>query len=93
MEDLIKASNKRKVYLERAEERKIQKEKEESGEMFADKEEFVTEAYLAKQKELRELEEQERLKEGIGSDTKLIFRNGGRSKQEKRYHRLLSRLA
>lgn len=64
MENLISNSNKRKIYLEQAKQKKLQKERELESEQFADKEEFVTEAYLDKQAELKRLEEEEKLKEG-----------------------------
>ena len=44
-------------------ERKVQKERETEGDMFNDKESFVTPAYRAKLAELKKLEEEERLKE------------------------------
>ena len=62
---LIKASNKRKIDLEIAQEKKIQREREAEGLLFKDKEKFVTQAYLDKQEELRRLEEEERQREAI----------------------------
>jgi len=45
-------------------ERRIQKEREEEGDKYKDKEMFVTSAYKEQQDELRRLEEEERKKEG-----------------------------
>ncbi|KAI8900261.1 coiled-coil domain-containing protein 55-domain containing protein [Globomyces pollinis-pini] len=63
MENLIKTAKERKIYLERAEQRRVQKERETNEELYGNKEEFVTDAYLAKQAELKRLEEEERIKE------------------------------
>lgn len=63
MANLIKSANDRKLYLERAHERKLQKEREEEG--FVETEQFVTEAYLEKQKEIQRLEEEQMKLEGI----------------------------
>ncbi len=41
----------------------MQKERETEGDMFNDKESFVTPAYRAKLAELKKLEEEERLRE------------------------------
>lgn len=68
MENLIRVANQRKIFLERAKERKIQKEKELQGELYGETEEFVTEAYLKKQQEIKDLEEQERLRDQQDSD-------------------------
>jgi hypothetical protein len=64
VQSIISASNARKIELERAEERRVQKERELEGEMFGDKEAFVTEAFKQKKLELERLEEEERRKEG-----------------------------
>lgn len=42
----------------------VQREREMEGEEFADKDAFVTPAYLAQQEELRKVEEEESRKEG-----------------------------
>ena len=63
IEGLLKASNKRKIELERAEERRIQRERDLEGEEFGDKEMFVTDAYRKRQEELRKMEEEEKRKE------------------------------
>ncbi|XP_052240405.1 nuclear speckle splicing regulatory protein 1-like isoform X2 [Dreissena polymorpha] len=60
IEQLLKASEKRKADDERRQERKIQKEREAEGEEFADKEVFVTTAYKKKMEERQEEEERER---------------------------------
>lgn len=60
MADLIKSASERKLYMEKAAERKLQKEREEEGDEFGDKEEFVTEAYLERQREIKRLEEEQR---------------------------------
>ena len=54
----MKAAKQRKKDYERREESKIQKEREDEGEMFADKEVFVTSAF--KKKMLEQQEEQDR---------------------------------
>ena len=60
IEQLLKASERRKIEDERRAERKVQKEREEEGDEFADKEVFVTSAYKKKMQERQEQEEQER---------------------------------
>lgn len=50
----------RKREEERRVERKVQKEREEEGSQFADKEAFVTSAYKKKMQEQQEQEERER---------------------------------
>lgn len=42
----------------------IQKEREREGDEFADKDQFVTPAYLKQQEELRKVEEEEKKREG-----------------------------
>ena len=64
MDNLIKASQQKKVEYERALQRKIETERKMEGEMFKDKEQFITEAYVEKQAQLKEMEEEERLKDG-----------------------------
>nr|CAG4649664.1 EOG090X0D2W [Scapholeberis mucronata] len=61
--NLLKTAELRKVETERRVERKVQKERETEGDMFNDKEAFVTPAYRAKLAELKKLEEEERLRE------------------------------
>ena len=42
----------------------VQREREREGEEFADKDAFVTPAYLAQQEELRKVEAEEKKREG-----------------------------
>ncbi|POW03670.1 hypothetical protein PSHT_11582 [Puccinia striiformis] len=56
------AERKRKIDRVRAEDKMVQRERELEGEEFANKDEFVTPAYLEQQKELREAEQVEKLK-------------------------------
>lgn len=60
MHNLLKSAELRKREQESREERKIQKEREEEGDQFADKEAFVTSAYREKLKQLKETEEREK---------------------------------
>lgn len=62
---LLQAAEKRKVEQQRVMERKIQREREEEGDEFADKEKFVTGAYKQQQEELKRLEEEEKRKEAL----------------------------
>lgn len=48
----------------RAEDKMVQRERQMEGKEFADKDAFVTPAYLAQQEELRRIEEEEKKKEG-----------------------------
>ncbi|TPX35978.1 hypothetical protein SmJEL517_g01810 [Synchytrium microbalum] len=68
MANLIKAAEARKLESERVEERKVQREREAEGEMYADKEKFVTAAFRERQAELKRLEEEEKKKEALESD-------------------------
>ncbi|KND01204.1 uncharacterized protein SPPG_04294 [Spizellomyces punctatus DAOM BR117] len=68
MAALIKASAKRKIELERAELRKVQREREEEGEQFGDKEKFVTGAYKQQVAELKRIEEEEKRREALERD-------------------------
>jgi len=65
MENLLQAAEIRKRDQLRAKERLLQKEREAEGEEYADKESFVTGAYKKQQEEMRKLEEEERLREGM----------------------------
>ena len=60
---LLASAEQRKRENERRTERQIQKEREQEGDQFEDKEQFVTAAYQAKLKQMREDEERERLRE------------------------------
>ncbi|XP_053683760.1 nuclear speckle splicing regulatory protein 1 [Sabethes cyaneus] len=73
IEKLLETAEKRKKEQERRIERQVQKEREAEGEMFKDKESFVTSAYRAKLEEMKEAEEQEKREEyleSIGDVTK-----------------------
>ena len=76
IQGLMRASEKRKLDLERAEDKKVQREREAEGDAFGDKEKFVTTAYLERQKELRLLEEQERQRESLESGNVTLFYKG-----------------
>ncbi|CAL1683396.1 unnamed protein product [Lasius platythorax] len=73
IQKLLKTAERRKKEQEHRVERMVQKEREEEGEMYADKESFVTSAYKAKLEEFKKMEEEEarmsRL-EAIGDVTK-----------------------
>eukprot|EP00842_Homolaphlyctis_polyrhiza_P005219 jgi/Hompol1/5699/HPOL_001947-RA len=78
VDKLLAAAEKRKIDLERAEERRIQRERELEGEQFGDKEMFVTDAYLRRKEELRLLEEEEKRREEAevqGRDMTAFYRN------------------
>nr|CAH7735020.1 unnamed protein product [Callosobruchus chinensis] len=64
---LLAAAEKRKRENERRIERQVQKEREEEGEMFKDKESFITSAYKKKLEEMKALEEQEKREEYLES--------------------------
>ncbi|XP_017888976.1 nuclear speckle splicing regulatory protein 1 isoform X2 [Ceratina calcarata] len=59
IQNLLKAAERRKKEQEYRIERMVQKEREAEGEMYADKESFVTSAYRAKLEEFKKLEEEE----------------------------------
>lgn len=73
IQKLLKTADRRKKEQEHRIERMVQKEREAEGEMYADKESFVTSAYRAKLEEFKKMEEEEakmsRL-EAIGDVTK-----------------------
>ena len=60
MNSLLKSAQLRKREQDRREEKKIQKEREEEGDEFKDKEAFMTGAYKEKLKELKETEDREK---------------------------------
>ncbi len=62
---LLKYSENRKKEQERRVERKIQKERESEGNLFADKEAFVTTAYKLKLEEIKVAEENDRREQAI----------------------------
>lgn len=63
MTSLLAAAEVRKRDQLRAKEKALQREREEEGEEFADKEKFVTGAYKAQQAEMARIEEEERERE------------------------------
>ncbi|KAJ3135943.1 hypothetical protein HK100_002256 [Physocladia obscura] len=76
--NLLAASLQRKIELERVEDRKVAKERVEEGDLYGDKDAFVTEAYKERQKELRRLEEEERRNEALqktGGDMAQFYRS------------------
>lgn len=60
IENLLKTAERRKKEQEYRIERMVQKEREAEGEMYADKESFVTSAYRAKLEEFKQIEEEEK---------------------------------
>lgn len=62
---LLKTADRRKKENERRLERQIQKEREAEGDMYKDKEEFITSAYKQKLEEFKKAEEEERKMEYI----------------------------
>ncbi|TPX57508.1 hypothetical protein PhCBS80983_g03793 [Powellomyces hirtus] len=68
MDALIKSSAQRKIDMERAELRKVQREREEEGEQFGDKEKFVTGAYKQQMADLKKVEEEEKRREAMEKD-------------------------
>ena len=68
----MKAAERREKERLRVEERKIDRERQKEGNMFSDKEQFVTSAYKKRQEERRLEEEEERREaalEGFCSQT------------------------
>jgi len=61
----MKAAAKRQMDFEKVQEKKIQKEREQEGDLWSDKEVFVTTAYRKKMEERQLLEEEERRQEQI----------------------------
>ena len=61
----MKAAALRQVEYERRQDRKIQKEREEEGDLFSDKEAFVTETYRKRMEERQRLDEEERKQDQI----------------------------
>lgn len=59
IQKLLKTADRRKKEQEHRIERMVQKEREAEGEMYADKESFVTSAYRAKLEEFKKMEEEE----------------------------------
>ena len=63
--NLLKAADERQKEFERRIERQVQKEREAEGDMYKDKESFVTSAYRKKMEEIAKQEEEEARKERI----------------------------
>ena len=63
--NLLKAADERQKEFERRIERQVQKEREAEGDMYADKESFVTSAYRKKMEEIAKQEEEEARKAQI----------------------------
>lgn len=63
VDDLLAAAEQRKRDQDRARDKLLQRQREEEGDEFKDKEAFVTEAYKANQEETRKAEEAERKRE------------------------------
>ena len=63
--NLLKAADERQKEFERRIERQVQKEREAEGDMYADKESFVTSAYRKKMEEIAKEEEEEARKAQI----------------------------
>lgn len=59
IQNLLKTAEQRKKEQEHRIERMVQKEREAEGEMYVDKESFVTSAYRAKLEEFKKMEEEE----------------------------------
>ncbi|KAG2177295.1 hypothetical protein INT43_007952 [Umbelopsis isabellina] len=63
VEGLIEMAELRKRDRLRADEKKVEREREEEGDLYGDKEAFVTSSYKEQKEELRRLEEEEKKKE------------------------------
>ena len=63
--NLLKAADERQKEFERRIERQVQKEREAEGDMYKDKESFVTSAYRKKMEEIAKQEEEEARKERL----------------------------
>jgi len=63
VDKLLKAAERRKLEGERRTERKVQKEREEEGDLYRDKESFVTQAYRDKLEELKRQEAIEKMED------------------------------
>lgn len=62
---LLQAATVRKLDHLRAEEKMIQREREQEGDEFVDKEQFVTQAYRDQMAEVRRAEAEEKKREGM----------------------------
>jgi len=65
IENLLKTAEKRKLEDEARNERLVQKERENEGDMFKDKEAFVTGAYRKKMEDLEKVKEEERRRDQL----------------------------
>ena len=74
---LLETAELRKQDRLRAEDKMIAREREREGDEFADKDQFVTPAYLAQQEDLRKIEEEEKKREGMAFDRYRHARSGG----------------
>ena len=74
MSNLLASAETRKRDQLRATEKQLQREREQEGDEFAEKEQFVTTAYKKRQEENRQLEEQEKLREEAENERR---RQGG----------------
>lgn len=64
MNKLMETAELRKRDRERAEDNSAQREREREGDEYADKEQFVTSAFLAQQEERKRKDEDDRRREG-----------------------------
>ena len=62
---IMKAAAERQMEYERRQDRKIQKEREAEGDLFGDKEAFVTSSYRKRMEEREKIEAEERRQEQI----------------------------
>ena len=67
IQGLITSAATRKLDHLRAEEKMMQKEREAEGDLYNDKESFVTQAYKDQMEQVRKAEEEEKKREGIYS--------------------------
>jgi len=65
MGNLLAAAEVRERDRLRAKERMLQREREVEGDEFADKDKFVTGAYKQQQEEMKRLDEEERVRQGM----------------------------
>ncbi|KAM3582588.1 hypothetical protein VKS41_005232 [Umbelopsis sp. WA50703] len=70
VEGLLEMAELRKRDRLRADEKKVEREREEEGDLYGDKEAFVTSSYKEQKEELRRLEEEEKKKEAQESKKK-----------------------
>jgi len=70
---LLKTAERRQREFEERQERDVQKEREAEGDMFKDKEAFVTGAYRKKMEELEKAKEDERRKDEIDGNNDINY--------------------